>query len=267
MSAKAKDKSEISFPYLRRFNGIMSGVHLVQAVLMLVAGLSIASISRFRLPLTSNYLSYDVVTQRLVSMARHVGSLQIGPIVSSFLFLSALFHLLTVLPGLNGVYNRHIEKGINPFRWFEYALSSSVMIVLIAMLFGVYDLASLIMVFALNATMNLMGLLMEVHNQGAPRTRWTSFMIGCFSGAVPWAVVLMYFLGGGNFSRIPWFVYAILGTYFVFFNLFPVNMVLQYRKIGKWADYRYGERGYILLSLVAKSLLAWLVFFGTFQPK
>jgi hypothetical protein len=266
MSAKAKEKSAISFPYLRRFNGIMGGVHLVQAVLMLVAGLSIASISRFRLPLTSSFLSFDVASQRLVSMARHLGSLQIGPIVSSFLFLSALFHLLTVLPGLNGVYNRHIEKGINPFRWFEYALSSSVMIVLIAMLFGVYDLASLIMVFALNATMNLMGLMMEVHNQGAPRTRWTSFIIGCFSGAVPWAVVLMYFLGGGNFSRIPWFVYAILGTYFVFFNLFPVNMLLQYRKIGKWADYRYGERGYILLSLVAKSVLAWLVFFGTFQP-
>ena len=231
----------------------MSGVHLAQAVLMLVAGLSIASITRFRLPLTSSFLSYDVAAQRLVSMARHVSSLQIGPIVSSFLFLSALFHLLTVLPGLNGVYNRHIEKGINPFRWFEYALSSSVMIVLIAMLFGVYDLASLIMVFALNATMNLMGLMMEVHNQDAPRTRWTAFIIGCFSGAVPWAVVLTYFLGGGSFSRIPWFVYSILGMYFVFFNLFPVNMVLQYRKIGKWADYRYGERGYILLSLVARA--------------
>jgi len=266
MSAKAKANGSITFPYLRRFNGIMSGVHLLQAVLMLVAGLSIASVSRFRLPLTSNFLSFDVAAQRLVSMARHVGSLPIGPIVSTFLFLSALFHLLTVLPGLNGVYNRHIEKGINPFRWFEYALSSSVMIVLIAMLFGVYDLASLIMVFALNATMNLMGLMMEMHNQGAPRTRWTAFVIGCFSGAVPWAVILMYFLGGGNFDRIPWFVYAILGTYFVFFNLFPVNMVLQYRRIGRWADYRYGERGYILLSLVAKSVLAWLVFFGTFQP-
>jgi hypothetical protein len=266
MSAHAGNKASISFPYLRRFNGIMSGVHLVQAVLMLVAGLSIASISRFRLPLTSSFLSYDVASQRLVSLARDLGGLQIAPMVSAFLFLSALFHLLTILPGLNGVYNRHIEKGINPFRWFEYALSSSVMIVLIAMLFGVYDLASLIMIFALNATMNLMGLMMELHNQDAPRTRWTAFVIGCFSGAVPWAVVLMYFLGGGNFSRIPWFVYAIFGTYFVFFNLFPVNMVLQYRKAGRWADYRYGERGYILLSLVAKSVLAWLVFFGTFQP-
>jgi hypothetical protein len=134
------------------------------------------------------------------------------------------------------------------------------------MLFGVYDIASLIMIAALNATMTMMGLMMELHNQGSTRTRWTSFVIGCFSGAVPWAVVLMYFFGGGNFSRIPWFVYAILGTYFVFFNLFPVNMVLQYRKTGRWADYRYGERGYILLSLIAKSLLAWLVFFGTFQP-
>jgi len=266
MARSKKPRSSISFPYLRRFNGIMSGVHLLQAVLMLAAGLSITSISRFRLPLASHYLSFDLVAQRLVSMTRDVGSLQIGLIVSVFLFVSALAHLLTVLPGLNGIYNRNLDRGINPFRWFEYALSSSVMIVLIAMLFGVYDIASLIMIFALNATMNLMGLMMELHNQGSPRTRWISFVIGCFAGAVPWAVVLMYFLGGGNFSRIPWFVYAILATYFVFFNLFPINMVLQYGKVGKWADYRYGERGYILLSLVAKSLLAWLVFAGTFQP-
>lgn len=49
-------------------------------------------------------------------------------------------------------------------------------------------------------------------------------------------------------------------------NLFPVNMVLQYKKVGRWKDYLYGERGYIMLSLVAKSLLAWLVFAGTLQP-
>jgi hypothetical protein len=40
-------------------------------------------------------------------------------------------------------------------------------------------------------------------------------------------------------------------------------MVLQYRRIGKWADYVYGESTYILLSLVAKSALAWQVFAGT----
>jgi hypothetical protein len=40
-------------------------------------------------------------------------------------------------------------------------------------------------------------------------------------------------------------------------------MVLQYRRKGRWADYLYGEAVYILLSLVAKSLLAWQVFAGT----
>jgi len=30
-------------------------------------------------------------------------------------------------------------------------------------------------------------------------------------------------------------------------------------------DYLYGERGYIVLSLVAKSVLAWLVFAGVMQ--
>ncbi|MPM61671.1 hypothetical protein SDC9_108531 [bioreactor metagenome] len=43
-------------------------------------------------------------------------------------------------------------------------------------------------------------------------------------------------------------------------------MILQYKKVGKWADYLYGERVYIVLSLVAKSILAWLVLFGAMQP-
>jgi hypothetical protein len=140
------------------------------------------------------------------------------------------------------------------------------MIVLIAMFFGVYDLGSLILIFGINATMNFFGLMMELHNQTTERTRWTSFVMGTFAGLVPWAIVLMHFLGSGEFSRIPWFVYAILGSYFFFFNSFPINMVLQYKKIGRWKDYLYGERGYILLSLISKSVLAWLVFAGAMQP-
>jgi hypothetical protein len=42
-------------------------------------------------------------------------------------------------------------------------------------------------------------------------------------------------------------------------------MVLQYRKVGKWKDYLYGERAYVILSLVSKSLLAWQVWAGTLR--
>ena len=50
-----------------------------------------------------------------------------------------------------------------------------------------------------------------------------------------------------------------------FFKIFPINMILQYKKVGKWKDYLYRERVYVILSLVAKSLLAWQVFAGTLR--
>jgi hypothetical protein len=65
---------------------------------------------------------------------------------------------------------------------------------------------------------------------------------------------------------VPNFVIGIYVSIAVFFNLFAVNMYLQYRKVGKWKDYLYGERVYVLLSLIAKSALAWQVFFGTLRP-
>jgi hypothetical protein len=61
----------------------------------------------------------------------------------------------------------------------------------------------------------------------------------------------------------PTFVYGILVTIFVLFNIFALNQWLQYRRVGRWADYVYGETVYIVLSLVAKSALAWQIFANT----
>ena len=61
----------------------------------------------------------------------------------------------------------------------------------------------------------------------------------------------------------PGFVYVIFFSLFVFFNCFAINQWLQYKKVGRWADYLFGERVYVTLSLVAKSLLAWQIFAST----
>jgi len=141
------------------------------------------------------------------------------------------------------------------------------MICAIAICFGCYDIGTLVQMFFVNASMNFFGLVMERLNPADRESvDWTPFVFGCIAGIAPWITVLSYFLGGGNFSHIPGFVYGILFSYFVFFNTFPLNMVLHYARVGKWADYRFGELSYITLSLVSKSLLAWLVFGGTFQP-
>ena len=116
--------------------------------------------------------------------------------------------------------------------------------------------------------MNLFGLLMEQVNQGKEKVQWGAFVWGSLAGLAPWAVIVLHMLGSGGeaAAETPWFVWAILGSYFVFFNTFPVNMILQYKKVGPWKDYLFGERVYIILSLAAKSLLCWLIWTGTLAP-
>ena len=61
-------------------------------------------------------------------------------------------------------------------------------------------------------------------------------------------------------------MYLIFFVYFAVFNVFGLNMVLQYKGVGKWKDYLYGERVYITMSFIAKTILAWIVFIGIFAP-
>ena len=39
--------------------------------------------------------------------------------------------------------------------------------------------------------------------------------------------------------------------------------VAQVPWVGRWTDYAYGEKTYLVLRLVAKSLLAWQIFGGS----
>lgn len=261
---------EITIGNLKRFNMIMGGLHLVQGLIMLfLATTVIQTISEFTPTIMQYYQTFDLATQSLKVTSQELFELPFGALVASFLLISALAHALIALPKkTHEIYKRDLENGINQFRWFEYAFSSSIMIVLIATLFGIYDIGSLILIFLINASMNLFGLVMEQLNAGKDKKNiiWGPFIWGCIAGIGPWIVILTYMFGTGNFDMVPWFVWAIIGTYFVAFNTFPVNMVLQYKGAGKWKDYLYGERVYIILSLVAKSVLAWLVLFGAMQP-
>lgn len=261
---------EITYSKLRRFNLIMGGLHLLQGIAMLfLATTVIQKIGEFSPQITQNYLAFNPATSSLELESKVLFDLPFGILVASFLFISAAAHALISIPKkTNEKYNADLEKGINQFRWFEYAISSSIMIVLISTLFGIYDIASLVLIFIVNATMNLFGLVMEQMNSEKSKDDiiWGPFIWGSIAGIAPWIAILLYMFGNGNFDQVPWFVWAIVGTYFVAFNTFPVNMILQYKKVGKWENYIYGERIYIVLSLVTKSILAWLVLFGAMQP-
>lgn len=250
-----------TFNNLRRWNIAMFFLHSIQAVAMYLVS------SDFSLPLTTLFVEFKPETFQLGQDLQEWITVPIGPLVAGFLALSAIAHLVISLPGVYEWYVNNLQKGANYARWVEYALSSSLMIVVIAMLTGMYDAVSLMLMFSLNAMMILFGWMMELHNQSTSKTNWTSYIFGCIAGVVPWVAIALYlgFSGEGD-MKAPTFVYWIFFSMFLFFNTFSINMILQYKKVGKWRDYIYGEKAYIILSLVAKSLLAWQVWAGTLRP-
>ncbi len=252
--------STLQFRSLNRFNLTMAALHALQ-------GFAVLALSRsFSLPISTSFLSFDQSSKTLVPATAFAFNLSLPALVAGFFFLSALFHLI-IGTVYRPTYEANLAKGMNKARWYEYSISASVMMVAISLLVGIYDLSSLLMIFFLVAGMNLMGLVMEVHNQTTKTTNWLSYWIGCLLGAIPWVVIATYLWSGyAHGSAAPTFVYWIFVSIFIFFNCFAINMVLQYKKIGPWKDYLYGEKAYIILSLVAKSLLAWQVFAGTLRP-
>jgi hypothetical protein len=253
---KLSENENRTFKKLRIFNAIMGIFHVIQGILMLILS------NNFTLPITYTFPQFDPITETISPVAETLIDAQIGPLVALFLFMSAIAHFL-IASVLYNWYVKNLKRHINPARWYEYSFSASLMIFIIAMLVTIYDIGTLLALFTLTAVMNLMGLMMEVHNQTTKKTNWLSYKIGCISGFIPWIVVFIPLITADS---VPDFVIAIFITIAIFFNLFAINMFLQYKKVGKWKDYLYGEKMYIVLSLIAKSALAWQVFAGTLRP-
>ena len=243
-SAQVESITSVQQRRFRRTNISLSFFHFAQGIIILLLG------SGYRALVTTSYIG---------SSSEY--SYEPRILIAGFLFISAFCHLLLSLPRVFPWYIRNLGRRINYVRWYEYSLSASVMVVLIASLCGMTDLVSLLALFALIAAMNLFGLMMELHNQTTTKTNWTAFVFGSVVGVIPWVGILLYFVNAT--PSPPMFVYAIIASLIFLYALFPLNMWLQYARKGPWRNYAWGEYGYMFLSLTAKSLLAWQVFAGT----
>jgi len=240
---------------LRVLNAGAGALHFVQGAAILLLS------NDFSLPIHATFMEGPPGSGD--PALSHLFDVPVGPAVAAFVFLSALAHWLLVLPGVSSWYGRNLAHRRNDARWIEYSVSASLMIVLIAMLTGIGDIAALVGLFGVNAAMIFFGLAQEHYERPGGGASLLPFWLGCIAGAVPWIVIAIYVWSPGSAANPPGFVYGIFVSLFAFFNVFALNMWLQYRRIGPWKSYLFGERTYIVLSLTAKSALAWQVFFPT----
>ena len=253
-------KKTITAQSLRKTNLLAAFLHLAQMIAVLALS------NGFSLPITATYMAGPPGSSFAPPVV--LFNTPVGLTVAIFLGLSSLAHFIVASPQFFGRYSEGIAAQRNYFRWVEYAISSSVMIVLIAQVTGVADISALIAIFGVNASMILFGWLQEKYETPGSGG-WLPFIFGCIAGIVPWIVLVFYVfsIGGTGDTSAPAFVYGIVFTIFLFFNSFALVQWLQYKKVGKWSDYIRGERTYITLSLIAKSALAWQIFANTLIPQ
>lgn len=289
-------KTNPEYRNLFKWNLIMGILHFVQGLFMLFLSKEILTTISLWLP------RIDTNQRAATLQPQNWYDVNLGYVISSFLFLSAAAHFITILPKVYDWYLVNLKNKINLIRWYEYALSSSVMVYVIAIQCGIRDGLTLLLLVSINACMNLFGASMEMHNSSLRQLsalkaekksdvteikmdldddtnfvpNWSHFIYGCFAGILPWFVMGIYFFISlerlGQVEELPQRVKDVLNTVrfifpalFVFFNLFAINMILQYKRVGKWRKYLFGEKAYIILSLVAKSFLAWFIWGGTLR--
>ena len=238
-----------TFATLRRYNLAAGVLHALSAVAV------VALPNDFALPVNANYMAGPPGTsdRQMVELLQ----IRMSWLIGAFFVLSALAHF-TVAGLQRSSYEAHLANTRNPFRWIEYSLSSSLMIVAIAQLTGIADAPALVALIGVNASMIGFGWIQERYER--PGGSLMPFWLGCVAGVVPWLAIGVYLLAPGADAHAPGFVYAIYVSLFAFFNCFALVQYLQYKKVGRFANYVTGEKTYLVLSLVAKSLLAWQVF-------
>lgn len=259
---------------LQKWNIGMCVFHLAFGIIALVAGKL-----DLRVPMYSSSLGLDILPNNTRGWAykpelpRRVGWLYLTVLVASFSLLSALAHF-----GNSVLWKRQyiqaLESGYAPFRWLEYSMSASVMVLILAYISGSVFQSTLILLFALTMVTMAFGHLHEVICRPKSLEEWAedsllwrlqAHLIGYIPQLFAWGVVVANFMDGANASTVdasgktrqmPTFVYGIVfGEMLIFWSFGLVQLVVSLRPPSK---YYQGEIAYMWLSLFAKGFLAML---------
>ena len=244
---------------LKKLNTLAGSFHSILALIVLFYS------NGFTLPVTATYLAGPPGSSFTDPIT--LFNVRIGYAVALFLALSALFHFLVASKLYFKRYTYGLSNRINVFRWVEYSVSSTLMILLIAQITGISDFAALLAIAGVNASMILFGWLQEKYEEPGSNG-WLPFIFGCIAGIVPWLIILVNVIAPGSPSSAtpPGFVYGIIVSIFLLFNSFALIQYKQYKAAGKWSNYLRGERAYIILSFTAKAALALQIFANTLVP-
>jgi len=187
-------------------------------------------------------------------------------LVVAFYYITAIFHYIY---STSSIYPELISRKNNWIRWIEYAISSTLMINIIALLCTVKDTNTFILLNASNIVMITMGQLVEEKIRAGespivPMVASFFLLLSEFFVITREYIrhvnqIKTYIGTNPNIKPIPSWIPYMLIVLFVFFLSFGLVSIYQ---LYNPDDYVAIEKFYIVLSLVAKTALGAFVAYG-----
>jgi len=234
------------------------------AITFALQGIAILVVSATKtLPVTMSYLTPGPLGEGgMFNATHHIFDLDVAWLIAISLLSLAVVHTL-LATAYRQRYEAELTAGVNRMRWAGYGVGGSVMAVAVALLGGISDLASLLMIVTLTLMVSLLGFMQERKQGGR-----VAYILCTLAGVVTWTVLGMYLIGANIFGSgtMPAFLYWVYGSALVFYGAFAANFYLLRKQQGKWSDYLYGERMYMILGFVTATAIAWQIFAGTLRP-
>jgi len=175
-------------------------------------------------------------------------------------------------------YTNTILLGINPIRWFEYSITSSLIIIVIAALSTVTNAFLLVSLVVLNVILMWVGgnyfeqlnkaslaALLDIKDLHPRKIEWNPYIIGCLIYGWQWFVIFFYFISASvqASSDVPIYAYIAVIGIFINFSAFAVNSFLHYIKAFKWiSEASNYELVFLALSFISKFYIDWVLFLG-----
>ncbi len=196
-------------------------------------------------------------------------------LVVVYFAFTAFFHVLYATDCFGtGAYSRALGARNNYFRWIEYAISSTIMTFLLAIICGVKDVNTVILLVVMNVGMILCGQIVEAASgPNAKNIKIIATLIGWILLAGIALVLLLAFFSGladgkRNDFKVPTWVYFLIFPLLIWYASFGVVALLAAFNSKQTAtQYLKYEKAYIILSLISKINLGYVVAFGLTRPK
>lgn len=260
-------KSNQKLVGLKKINLTLSGLYLIQIVLLVIFP------NNSWVSITTNYLAYDSLLSSGEKIVHSAGTsrlfdLNLLWVLVFVLGVSCILHLLFATKFKNKYESSLKSGGSNSiFNWITYGFFSSLTILIMALLSGVFDISSLVLILSVSIFASVSSALYYLRLNTDKHLAKTSFLISIKATILPWLIILVYIIGtfvfGGN-SISAW-------IYLVYLTVILTQVALGYvynqmnEKIGKWRDVLYSEKIYLGIIFISQTLVIWQIFLGSLR--